>query len=69
MEIGLCPSMESKKFTRFGNGALAGAIDMVLSQEKRRDAEKVAKMIEHSKPNEIEGEDFIYMVAERMYLN
>lgn len=67
--IGLCPSVDCEKFIRFGNGALAGARDMLLSQEKRRDAERVAAMIEHTKPNEIEGEDFAYMAADRMYFN
>ena len=39
---------------------------MLLSREKRRDAERIAKKIEHIKPNEGE-EDFSYMIAEKMY--
>jgi len=39
----------------------------LLPQEKRRDAERVARIIQHKKPNEIEGENFIYMIASRMY--
>ena len=66
-KIGLYPSIDREKFVRFGNGALAGARDMLVSQEKRRDAENVARAIEHKKPNEIEGADFAYMVADRMY--
>jgi len=51
---------------RIGNGALMGARHMLLSREKRRDAEKIAKKIEHIKPNERE-KDFSYIVAEKMY--
>jgi len=69
MAIGLLPKADKSKFIRYGNGALAGARDMLLSQERRRDAERVASTIEHTKPNEIEGEDFVYMVALNMYLN
>lgn len=67
--IGLLPETDKGKYVRFGNGALAGARDMLLSQEKRRDAEKLTDLIEHTKPNEIEGTEFQYMVAERMYFN
>jgi uncharacterized 2Fe-2S/4Fe-4S cluster protein (DUF4445 family) len=69
MTIGLLPKTDKSKFVRYGNGALAGAKDMLLSQEKRRDAERVASMIEHTKPNEIEGEEFAYMVALNMYFS
>ena len=67
--IGLLPDIIRDKFVRYGNGALAGARDMLLSQEKRKDAERIALMAEHTKPNEVEGTDFQYMVAERMYFN
>jgi len=63
--IGLLPGA-SDKVVRIGNGALAGARQMLLSREKRRDAEKIARKIEHVKPNERE-ENFSYMVAEKMY--
>ena len=69
MAIGLLPKTDEGKFIRYGNGALAGARDMLLSQEKRRDAERVASMIEHTKPNEIEGEEFAYIVALNMYFS
>ncbi len=69
MAIGLLPKTDKSKFIRYGNGALAGARDMLLSQERRRDGEVVANMIEHTKPNEIEGEEFAYMVALNMYFS
>jgi len=64
--IGLYPAIDLDRFARFGNGALAGARDILLSREKRKDAERVARMIEHKKPNEIEGDNFMYMLAERI---
>ena len=67
MAIGLLPKTDISKFTRFGNGALAGARVMLISRPKRRHAEKLKEIIRHTKPNEIEGLDFQYMVAERMY--
>lgn len=67
MIVGLYPVMDLDKFVRFGNGALAGARDILISKEKRRDAERVATMIKHTKPNEIEGENFVLMVVDNMY--
>jgi len=67
MAIGLLPRTDKDKFVRFGNGALAGARDMLVSQKRRSDAEKLVGIIRHTKPNEIEGEEFQYMVADRMY--
>jgi len=67
MAIGLLPRTDKDKFVRFGNGALAGARDMLVSQKRRSDAEKLVGTIRHTKPNEIEGQEFQYMVAERMY--
>lgn len=67
MAIRLLPRAGKSKFVRFGNGALAGARDMLVSQQKRKDAEELTRLIRHAKPNEIEGEDFQYMIAERMY--
>jgi len=63
--IGLLPRARNK-VVRIGNGALAGARQMILSREMRRDAEKIARKIEHIKPNERE-ENFSYMIAEKMY--
>ena len=63
--IGLLPRARDK-VVGIGNGALAGARQMLLSREKRKDAERIARKIEHIKPNERE-ENFSYMVAEKMY--
>jgi len=63
--IGLLPRT-ADKIVRVGNAALAGARAMLLSQELRAVAEKVAVSIEHTKPNEREPE-FAYIVADRMY--
>ncbi len=67
MVIGLLPQADKSKFVRFGNGALAGAREMLISQQKRRDAEQLVGLIEHTKPNEVEGQEFQYVVAENMY--
>jgi len=65
--IGLVPKINKDRFIRFGNGALAGARAMLISREKRLDAQKLMGFIEHTKPNEIEGENFQFMVAENIY--
>jgi len=65
--IGLLPNIDEKRFVRFGNGALAGALAMLVSRVKRRDAEEVTRIITHTKPNEIEGEQFQYLVADNIY--
>ena len=69
MTIGLLPRVNKSKFIRFGNGALAGAMDMLLSRELREDAESLKDFIKHEKPNEVEGQNFQYMVADNMYFN
>ncbi len=63
--IGLLPDAEGK-IVKIGNGALAGARQMLISQEKRKMAEDVAKKINHIKPNERE-KDFISLIAKKMY--
>ena len=63
--IGLLPGAKDK-IVKIGNGALAGARQMLLSKDKRKDAEVIARKIEHIKPNERE-KDFAYLVAEKMY--
>lgn len=65
--IGLLPKADPSRFVRFGNGALAGARDMLISRNRRQDAEALAQSITHMKPNEKEGEQFLFMVADRMY--
>ena len=67
MAIGLYPVINLDKFVRFGNAALAGARDILISREKRMDAERVATKITHTKPNEIEGEEFAMIVVQNMY--
>ncbi|MFO7956567.1 MAG: ASKHA domain-containing protein [Candidatus Brocadiia bacterium] len=63
--IGLLPPA-AEKVVRIGNGALAGAREMLVSRTVRRRSEEVARMIQHQKPNEMEP-DFPYLVAEKMY--
>jgi len=63
--IGLLPPA-ADKVVRIGNGALAGARQMLLSRGIRRKSERIARMIQHTKPNELEP-DFPYLVAEEMY--
>ena len=63
--IGLLPNAKDK-IVKIGNGALAGARQMLLSKDKRKDAELIARKVEHIKPNERE-KDFVYLVAEKMY--
>jgi uncharacterized 2Fe-2S/4Fe-4S cluster protein (DUF4445 family) len=65
VRIGLLPNAP-EKIVKIGNGALAGAREILLSQQRRREAENVARRIEHVKPNERE-DDFSYLVAEKMY--
>ena len=67
--IGLLPETDKSKFVRFGNGALAGAIDILLSRQMKSDAENLKNLIKHTKPNEIEGNEFQYMVANNMYFS
>jgi len=63
--IGLLPPAP-EKVVRIGNGALAGARKMLLSRAVRLRSERLARSIEHQKPNELEP-DFPYLVAEKMY--
>jgi len=65
VSIGLLPPAP-EKVVRIGNGALAGAREMLISRSLRRKSEEIARRIEHKKPNELEP-DFPYMVAEKMY--
>ncbi len=65
IEIGLLPDA-SDKVRKIGNGALAGAREMLLSRHLRETSEAVARAIEHVKPNELEP-DFAFLVADHMY--
>ena len=42
---------------------------MLVSKIKRGEAENVKSIITHFKPNEIEGENFQYLVAENIYFD
>lgn len=46
--IGVLPNRK-ERFVKIGNGALAGARQMLLSRKKREDGERLAKQIEHVK--------------------
>ncbi|NOZ64155.1 MAG: DUF4445 domain-containing protein [Caldiserica bacterium] len=65
VEIGLLPPAP-EKVVKIGNGALEGAREMLISKEKRKEAEFLAGMITHVKPNELER-DFEFIVAQNMY--
>ncbi len=65
--IGLLPQIEKDRIVRFGNGALAGARVMLCSKQKRGDAENLKGILTHLKPNEIEGQQFQYLVADNIY--
>ena len=61
--IGLLPDLPDR-IVKLGNGALEGARLMLLSQEKRREAESVAQKIEHVRPNE--DSEFFDALVDRM---
>ena len=63
--IGLLPDL-SDRVVKIGNAALAGAAEMLLSRQLRRESEACAAGIEHTKPNELEAE-FDFLVADNMY--
>ncbi len=63
--IGLLPPA-AEKVVRMGNGALGGAREMLINRSIRAESERIARMIQHTKPNELEPE-FPYLVAEKMY--
>lgn len=65
VRIGLLPPA-AEKVVRIGNGALAGARQLLLSMDMGMKAKEVITKIEHVKPNEREKE-FAYIVAEKMY--
>ncbi|RKY30777.1 MAG: activating enzyme, partial [Candidatus Omnitrophota bacterium] len=66
MRIGLIPEVDEKKVIKIGNGALEGAREMLLSGERRKLSEEIAKKVKHVKINEIE-KNFEYIMAENMY--
>jgi len=66
--IGLLPDIDNNKIIKIGNGSLSGARELLLSRESRDIAERIVSRVEVIKPNEKE-ENFIYLMAERMYFN
>lgn len=66
IKIGIIPDIKEDKIIKIGNGALEGAREMLLSKERRRLSEEIAKKIKHIKTNEIE-KNFDYIMAENMY--
>ncbi|UCC69103.1 MAG: DUF4445 domain-containing protein [Armatimonadota bacterium] len=61
--IGLLPDLPDR-IVRLGNGALEGARLMLLSQDKKREAETVARKIQHVRPNE--DSEFFDALVDRM---
>jgi len=64
-EIGILPNQRSK-LAKIGNGALAGARQMLLSRQRRADAERIAPWIEHVKLSD--ERDFLDRYVEQLYL-
>jgi len=63
--IGILPDGKDK-LTKVGNGALTGARQMLLSLERRADAEGLARRIEHVRLSE--EEDFLNRYVDQLYL-
>ncbi len=63
--IGILPDRK-EKLVKIGNGALTGARQMLLSCERREDAERVAPIIEHVRLSE--EEDFLDRYINELYL-
>jgi uncharacterized 2Fe-2S/4Fe-4S cluster protein (DUF4445 family) len=62
--IGILPDRKSK-LIKVGNGALAGARQMLLCQKRREDGERIAPRIEHVKLSE--EENFLDRYIEALY--
>jgi uncharacterized 2Fe-2S/4Fe-4S cluster protein (DUF4445 family) len=63
--IGILPNQRSK-LAKIGNGALTGARQMLLCQQRRADAERIAPRIEHVKL--ADEENFLDRYIEQLYL-
>lgn len=66
IKIGLIPGVEENKVIKIGNGSLEGAREVLLCEESKEMAEKIAEKTLHIKTNEVE-KDFDYIMAENMY--
>jgi uncharacterized 2Fe-2S/4Fe-4S cluster protein (DUF4445 family) len=64
-EIGILPNKRNK-LAKIGNGALAGARQMLLCRQRRADAERIAPRIEHVKLSD--EKDFLDRYVEQLYL-
>ncbi|MFH1327698.1 MAG: ASKHA domain-containing protein [Candidatus Bathyarchaeota archaeon] len=47
IKMGMLPDMPSDRIVRVGNAAIEGARQVLISNEKRKDAEEISKKIEH----------------------
>ena len=63
--IGVLPNNKGKLAT-IGNGALTGARQILLSQERRADVERIAPRVQHVKLSE--GEGFLERYVNELYL-
>ncbi len=63
--IGALPDVKGK-LVKIGNGALTGARQMLLCRNRREDAERIARRIEHVKLSE--EEDFLDRYVQELYL-
>jgi len=63
--IGVLPDRKDK-LVKIGNGALTGARQMLLCQERREDAERIALRIKHVKLSE--EENFLNLYLKELYL-
>jgi len=66
IKIGLIPEVDEEKVIKIGNGALEGAREILLCEERKKTAEEIAEKTIHIKTNEVE-KDFDYIMAENMY--
>jgi uncharacterized 2Fe-2S/4Fe-4S cluster protein (DUF4445 family) len=64
-EIGILPNKRDK-LAKIGNGALAGARQILLCRQRRADAERIAPRIEHVKLSD--ERDFLDRYVEQLYL-
>ena len=62
--IGVLPDGKDE-MVKIGNGALTGARQILLCQERREDAERIAPRIEHVKLSE--EEDFLDRYIKALY--
>jgi len=65
VRIGILPDGKDK-LTRIGNGALTGARQMLLNQQRREDAERIAPQVEHVRLSE--EEDFLQRYVQELFL-